>query len=635
MSQVGQSVVDSASRVAADGRRLVVYAVPDVRGTLDAYVPVALAALRPFAGRLVVVTTGSLDFDSLRVLEGLADDVRHHEGQPFSRGLYREAVAASRAHYDAEEILLTGARWFGPREPGLASVFAASTASDAPLWELVEQSGVVVRDFSLQGFPLRDEPYLWTLVRGALLVADLWGADDARPLAPRAAAAGHATDAMFTSAQFGSADPAVLGVHRLIAAGIPVLPRDPFVQYPPFLEQHAVIGREIIRSAARGGFDIDPVLAALVRAVPPKALNTNLGMLEIITPAPAVEPSTQRVLAFVHVTDLDAAPEALRRIDFLPAGYDIVVTTTDGSRAARLERLLREPGRYHFARAEVRVSPTSRGRDMSDLFLVTRDLILDGGYDIIVKVRCRSMSGKTRIVRSYFRRYQLENLLASDAHVSRVLEIFRREEGLGLVFPPMIHIGYQTMGRAWGPYREGALRLAQRLGVTVPLDRVSPLAPFGGMFFARPAALARMAREQWTYRDYGHVGDRRYRDLARVQERMLTAVAAQSGFHSRTVLTPEHAAISHTALEFKADEISATTRGYPVDRIQMLNGAGPSGRGGIVGLTRMYLRLNHPGASLVLLPLMQAGERCFLSAKSSAAKVRARRATREMKRADR
>ena len=62
---------------------------------------------------------------------------------------------------------------------------------------------------------------------------------------------------------------------------------------------------------------------------------------------------------------------------------------------------------------DVRVTPASKGRDMSDFFVGCRDVLLSGDYDLIVKVHSRRKQHKTMNVRRYFRRYQYENLLNS------------------------------------------------------------------------------------------------------------------------------------------------------------------------------------------------------------------------------
>ena len=66
-----------------------------------------------------------------------------------------------------------------------------------------------------------------------------------------------------------------------------------------------------------------------------------------------------------------------------------------------------------------------------------------------------------------------------------------------------------------------------------------------------------------------------------MQERLIAYALGERGFHYRTVLTPEHADISHAALEFTLDQMSSTTPGYPVEQIQFLLRAGRRGGGAL------------------------------------------------------
>jgi lipopolysaccharide biosynthesis protein len=166
----------------------------------------------------------------------------------------------------------------------------------------------------------------------------------------------------------------------------------------------------------------------------------------------------------------------------------------------------------------------------------------------------------------------------------------------------MMHIGYATMGRGWADLYQAADKICQMLGITVPLDRVSPLAPYGGMWIGRPEALRPLSDHAWSFADYDFEKRGKLGRLAHLQERLIAVAAAQCGFHVRTVLTPEHAAISHTALDFKVDELFSTTRGYPVEQIQLLHRAGFTGYGGVVAIARMYLRVNHPRIVAFLRP---------------------------------
>ena len=70
----------------------------------------------------------------------------------------------------------------------------------------------------------------------------------------------------------------------------------------------------------------------------------------------------------------------------------------------------------------------------------------------------------------------------------------------------MIPIGYPTMGRAWWSNKPGFEKLAAELGIHVPLDDVSPLAPYGPMFVARPEALRLLKEAKTRLRAEGCAG---------------------------------------------------------------------------------------------------------------------------------
>jgi rhamnosyltransferase len=206
-----------------------------------------------------------------------------------------------------------------------------------------------------------------------------------------------------------------------------------------------------------------------------------------------------------------------------------------------------------------------------------------------------------------------------------VLALFQKEPGLGVVFPPMVHIGFGTMGRAWASCREAVGDWCKKLGIHVPLDDASPLAPYGGMFIARREALSMLSEHPWTQSDYRRGDTRSSPDMARVQERLIAYAAGERGYHCRTVLNLEHAAISHTALEEKVDQMFSTTPGYPVEQIQFLHRAGWAGYGGPVSLFRMYLHMNHPGVSRASEPFFRLAYRALSRVRRLADRVRGRR----------
>ncbi len=603
-------------------RRLFVYAI-DARGrSVDDYVRFALAGLREHAASIVVVTCGAVNDADRASLSSLADVVIAGP-EEFAPHAYVDALDAQ-APADFDEVVLTGDSWFGPFDT-LPAVLERMGAQPGDFWTMVEDAGGPLPDAAYSATPRRQEPWLWTALRPALLRSPGWAdyRSDVRSragqrsgesdFATRMGSAGLTGAVAFSAGEFGNPDPSIYSPDVLIAAGAPLLRRLPFTLFPPFLQQHAIIGRDVATALSATGYPMPLFWQHLARAVAPKALNTAAGMLEVPTGDPTPHPQDRRVVVVAHISDIDGTKHLLNRLAAVPAGFDLVITTPDGRKADTLNRVFTREGATRAASIDIRVTPSRRGRDMSDFFIACRDLLVSGHYDLVIKVHSRSSRRKTLNLRRYFRRYQLDNLLASEAHVNAIFDLFEREPGLGLVFPPMMHIGFATMGRGWSDYLANASTLHDELGIRVPVDTVSPLAPFGGMWIGRPEALALLAERRWLYRDYGKPGRQRYNDLARLQERVVVAAAAERGFHSRTVLTPAHAAISHTALEYKSDQLFSTTRGYPIDAIDLIHRAGPTGRGGVVGLSRMYLRLNHRFLAKLALPVLAAAQWTYLN----------------------
>ncbi|UIN29876.1 rhamnan synthesis F family protein [Microbacterium binotii] len=615
-------------------RRTVLYALTNARAEIDEYVRIALDGLRPHAAKLVVIVTAKVPESARVELRTMVDEVVDYAGASFHPQMYATALHGVAAPTgDTEEILFTGDSWFGPVGE-FAPIFDRMSHGHADFWQLVENRHGAPQSFETQGFPHRPAAWIWTLVRKAMFTgkewADYWSqppsklaAEDSERSFSESFTALHFANAFaFPASDFPNENPMLFSPGLLLDSGCPVLGRELFTLYPPFLHQHAIIGRDVVRAAAAHGYPLDALWQNLARTVAPKALNTIAGMLEIVPATPRAEVPSRRIAVVLHLTDLRQMDDILLRLAHLPAGYALYATTSDGTKAATIRRALAERADAGYGSFEVRVTPASRGRDMSDFFVACRDVIASDEFDLVVKIHGRKNRHKTANVRRYFRRYQWDNLLATRDHVRRILALFDDEPGLGMVFPPMIHIGYSTMGKGWASYRAPAEELLGEMGVDVPRDEVSPLAPYGAMWIARPRALRAMLSRRWTYQDYTR---RRYVDLARVQERVVVSVAAEAGYHVRTVLTPEHAAISHTALEFKADQLFSTTTGYPVDQIGLIQRAGPAGHGGIVGLTRMYLRLNHPRVARAVLPVAALAERVYGRAVPALAAIRRRR----------
>ena len=608
------------------GRRLVVYVVYDRRGGVDEYVVHALAGLREHAARILVVVNGKLTPEGRERLEPVSDEVLVRENVGFDIWAHKDAldhVGAGVSEFD--EVVLTNDTWFGPVRP-YGPVFERMDALEIDFWGMTDHAAEPWHMFTgSAGVPHHLQSF-WIAVRRSMFMSERW-ARYWRELPPmdgyRDAVIGHelvftgafrdagfVDGVAFRSEQYGSSNASLLAPEALIQDGCPVLKRRVFFHSPPFLDRYAVIGRWALEAAATGGYPTELALANLARNVAPKVLNADAGLMEVIGPdhAPYDPSDPLRVVVVAHIFYDEMTPEILERTDTLPVPYDLVVTTPDSTRAERIRAHIDAiPGKR--GEVSVRVVESNDGRDQSAFLIGCRDVLLSDRYDLVVKLHSKKTPQDGYNVGTHFREQQFLNLLHDPAHSSRVLGLFQREAGLGLAFPPMIHIGYPTLGRAWWANKPGFERLAEEMGIRVPLDDVSPLAPYGSMFFARPEALRLLVERPWRYSDFG--GAEAYQDggLAHILERMPASAAGELGFHSRTIVAPDYASISHTALDFKFDEMSATIPGYAHEKIDRLREVGFVGTGSGRDFLRMYMRANHMGTVHRLRRLMDPVKR--------------------------
>ncbi|GAA4485350.1 rhamnan synthesis F family protein [Microbacterium panaciterrae] len=625
--------VPDGGELRSGARRVILFALHSERGDADAATRYQLAALRPLGMRLVAIVEPWLAAEEFSAVDGLVDEIVRFDGAAVDARAYRSALQTVDVT-SFDEVLFTGNSWFGPIG-AFDEVLSRMESSAAQVWRLIETTDRTPESFPAEGFPRALAPWTWTLVRTATVGSAAWreywaaSKQDGEDAFAEALIRGGASGAVAYPAELGPrGNPGILAPGILLDAGCPVLLRSVFAQFPPLLDRFAVLVRPIIAEMAERGYPVELLWRAVARTTPPAALNALAGMLEILPETPPAidaqpsEGSPLRVVVLAHVPHLGFVDELAERLRQIPGAFDLIVTTTDGRKAAKLKARLRASDRDWARKAEVRVTWVPGGRDMGALLIGCRDILLSDRYDLIIRVHGREPRRKSLNVREYGRRYQLENLLSGPGYVQRIFDLFRGEPGLGMVFPPIVHIGYGTMGRGWGAYREPAEDLASVLGIAVPLDEVSPLAPYGGMWIGRPSALRIFAEHDWTVGDYHRARRARWVELTRVQERLLGLAAAEAGFHCRTVMNREHAQISHTALEFKLDELSFTTRGYPVEQIHLLRRAGWTGYGGVVALIRMYINLNHPRIAAATQPLYRTARNAGLMGQRVLAAVR-------------
>ncbi len=566
--------------------RAVFYLFYDPKGQVDDYVLHTLEHLRDHAEQVWVVSNSQLDERNLARLTSRADHVWVRENVGLDVWAYKEAMqvfgADRLAAYD--ELLLLNSTFFGPLGT-FDELFADMDGrADVDFWGITEHGETDRHAFNSSASMSGHLQSHWIGVRRRMFTSrdwhDYWQdmpmIDSYRESIVRHESRftdyfterGFSCAVSYPADRYHSQHPIMDDIAQMVRDGCPIVKRRTFFHDPLYNESHATDGRLVARLMAERGYPLEFMYANLARTSKPRSLATNLAMLEVL---PDVEAGTEdvsslRVVAVAHIYYPEMTDEILDHLDTLPPGYDLVITTADEERRAAIELVLDRRGRT----ADLRVVASNRGRDTSAFFVDCRDVIESDEHDIIVKVHSKRSPQDAPPIAELFKRHLFENLLASPGHTANLLRLFLRHTSLGMVFPPVFHVGYPTLGHAWFGNADAAKELVDRLGITVPFDDTTPLSAYGGMFVARPQTLRAITSAGFSHDDFPD--DDSYADgaLTHVLERLVSYVVLSTGHHVREVMTPSLAATNYSYLEYRTITLSARLPGYPREQLERI-----------------------------------------------------------------
>jgi len=611
--------MSTATKFPVDGRRVIFYLFYDPRGIVDEYVTYKLERLRQHAEHIFVVVNGDLTDEGRAALESVADTVWLRENVGFDVWGYKSALEEfGQERVEAyDELILMNYTFFGPVRP-FEPVFERMNELEVDFWGMTMHGAVDPNPYTNEDVMHAHIQSHWITVRRSMFASDEWKSywrempmitsyvdsilSHESKFTHHFETFGFEKAVAFPPEDYPAAHPAFDNATMLLDDGCPVLKRRPFFHEPLYLDREAIIGRWLLDSAESYGYPVSLILTNMAHNAQPKVLNTNASMLEILPEAETGFDRTQqmRIAAIVHIFYDDMTDELIDKLITLPTPFDLYITTTDEAKAELIREVIERRSEPLIAAYEVRVMPSNRGRDLSGFFVAARDVTLSGKYDILVKIHSKKTVQQAPNAGYFFKRQQFDNLLNSPGYTANLLSLFQREPGLGVVFPPTIHIGYPTLGGAWFANRKPAAALFKKLGIRVPLDGVSPLAPFGAMFIARPEALTLLTQVDWQYEDYDLESNHTDGSLAHVQERAVSYAAGELGFHTRTVANAEYASISHTFLEWKLDQLGAAIPGYAIDQVHLARNGGWMDTSDPVGFAKLYLSRHRPVLGAVL-----------------------------------
>ncbi|MGR3609947.1 MAG: rhamnan synthesis F family protein [Sulfitobacter sp.] len=397
---------------------------------------------------------------------------------------------------------------------------------------------------------------------------------------------GHVVSYPMDEALLGSSEPRYFEPAKLVQGGSPCLPVSVMLLDPLLHDLSAVDLRgalDWMRANAPGVYDA--AIRFATRHVKLRDFCTVADQYEVL-PTQAANPAKDEwsfgpVAVFIHAYYAEMMPEFWELISRLPNQAHLFITTATEDNAEAIRAFLADHD-WPEGSGEVRVVEQNRGRDMSSLFITWKDVALSGHYEVALRLHSKRTPQVALQVGESFKAHLFDNLMETEGYVRNVLDIMEHEPDIGLVVPPVIHVGFGTLGHAWYNNKSTLSDLAKQMYIDVPLDDDTPVGAYGTMFWFRPDALFKMFDWGWKWDDYNAEPHHIDGGLAHIQERLIAYAVQDRGYRTMQIMTPGMAGRYYGKLEYKAQMFaSAFASNNVMDQRTEVNAKGRTFRGAI------------------------------------------------------
>jgi rhamnosyltransferase len=367
----------------------------------------------------------------------------------------------------------------------------------------------------------------------------------------------------FSVDELNTVDPRLFEVHKLVTGRGICLPLAVFELDPLLHDLNAIKLRDAVDTIrTRAPRVYNAMVTYLTKTLPLRDFAMIADQYEIIADTAAEPEKTEwnfgEVAVFVHAFYSEMMPEFLELSDRIPAAHHLFITTASYENKVKIDAFL-EGKKLSKEKYTVRIVEQNRGRDMSSLFITWRDIILEGDYKVALRLHSKRTPQVSPRVGESFKEHLFDNLVGSPDYVRNVLDHMESEPDIGLVIPPIIHMGFGTLGHSWFNNKKRVQDELQSMGMSVVVDFNTPVAAYGTMYWFRTDALFPMFLKEWQWEDYNPEPHHVDGGLAHIQERLIAYVVQGRGYRVMSVMTPKYAARSYAKLEYKLQRLAALT----------------------------------------------------------------------------
>lgn len=252
----------------------------------------------------------------------------------------------------------------------------------------------------------------------------------------------------------------------------------------------------------------------------------------VALPLPAtVGQGTLRIAVMIHLFHAEMATEFRRLIEAAGIRADMLITTDSIVKEEAIGAMF---AGYGAGGVTIKQVP-NRGRDIQPKLTAFVDRYAD--YDLILFLHSKKSLHVTS--ERDWRAFLLDHLVGSPAVVASILDIFRCNDDVGLLFPqhfePLRRFVTWAEGGNFAAARPLARRLGLRMSPRIPIDF-----PSGSMFWCRPAALRPLLDLHLSANDFPEELAQTDGTIAHAIERLFLFSVERAGYRWLKVALPHH-----------------------------------------------------------------------------------------------
>lgn len=553
-------------------RRVAIAFFYDADGIVDDYMIYLIKSLKPFVERTVFVSNGKLQPQSLKKVKKIVPEIIERENKELDVGGYKAGLDYigfdELKKYD--EVILYNHTIFGPFYPFL-EMFNEMEKRNVDFW------GITAHKALAQAFFGGPAPYHiqshFIAIRNTIISKSIFE-EYWRNLPPinsyRDSVQYHEirftkyfSDLGFKHSvymddnKFQSLHPILEQVDKCIEERCPIIKRRSFFHDPIHVDCMAMnfpLALRVIEKTS--DYDMELAWKNIVRTVKPREFTANSARLSILSDKSNENANRKiklKIGVFIHLYYVNELDFIKKYISNINSKFDLFISTSNEENAKIIKKYFKK--NLCYKKLTIRIVEQNRGRDMSSLFITFRDILLSDKYDVACRLHSKKSPQCSASQSAYFIEHLFENLLGSKSYVDNLLNLFQKDPNLGLVMPPIIHIGFGTLGFSWYSNKPKVEEICKKLHINVPLDDNTPVAPYGTMFWFRPKALHKLFEYKWNWEDFNAEPNHVDGGLAHALERTIAYTTHDAGYYSQHVLSTTEAPYNYVMLEYKLQKL--------------------------------------------------------------------------------